>query len=165
MIWTWHACIENFACFSCELRSTKSFIEFLEGFKVFEGDKHKNLVAFIENEEWALCHLWESFYYSLRKKRVVTNFNFDPFRSQFVFCKNSKFFKNLEEYNFRVPKSWFKSRKTKTLKFFDCSTEIYHGITNFHTDKGCILSRYRSFCLFTLHHCPNTAHEVQFKLS
>ena len=27
------------------------------GFKVFEGDKHKNLVAFIENEEWALCHL------------------------------------------------------------------------------------------------------------
>ena len=35
----------------------KSFIEFLEGFKVFEADKHKNLVAFIENEEWALCHL------------------------------------------------------------------------------------------------------------
>ena len=73
--------------------------------------------------------------------------------------KLSKIWKN----TFRVPKSWFKSRKTKTLKVFDYSTEIYHGITNFHTDKGRISPRYSSFLLFTLHLCPNTAHEVQFK--
>ena len=48
-------------------------------------------MAFNKNEEWTLCHLWESFYYSLRKKRVVTNFNFDPFRSQSVFCKIPKY--------------------------------------------------------------------------